>query len=306
MHDNQGYVKVTTTDDDDAVLTRGERRPSEDRQAEEWDNDDHVSMNNADDNVYYIPDEDAGSGDYDLASDADSDPRSDTDVVVESDEAPESTGAADPSSHRTRSMSVAELAVECGEWDVEALAAHPVTAFADHITSSRMRLLDIFKIIDARTHGHGRLSDSDMVQALREMGIPLSDDQISHLVEQIEHECGKITFGSLKRTMERHHKHVLRPQRKERHSWINHSMRKYSITTGHRKRERASAESPQWDPVGTPHVVCDDEWTNAGVEVPKMMTVIAESGPHLTSPNRTHRHSGNDSALGSQRTSVDV
>jgi len=158
-------------------------------------------------------------------------------------------------------MSVADLASECGEWDTEALAAHPVTAFSDHIRSSRVRLLDFFKIIDARTHGHGRLSDRDMVHALQEMGIPLSDDQIERLVEQIKHEAGKITYASLKHTMEHHRVSVLRPLRKERESWIHHPMRKYSIKSGHRKSNTAPTRpllspelpqvtSPQWDTCG--------------------------------------------------------
>ena len=136
-------------------------------------------------------------------------------------------------------MSVADLALACGEWDEEALATHPVSAFTDHVRSSRLRLWDFFKVIDARTNAHGRLSDADMVLALKEMGIPLSDDQIDDLVGQMEHEKpdGKITFASLKRTMEHHRVSVLLPLRKERESWINHPMRKYSITTGHRKHK---------------------------------------------------------------------
>lgn len=75
------------------------------------------------------------------------------------------------------------------------------------------RLWDFFKAIDARTNDHGKLSDADMVLALKELGIPLSDVQIASLVAQIEHHRGKITFAAFKHTIEHHHKTVWRPMR---------------------------------------------------------------------------------------------
>ena len=202
-------------------------------------------------------------------------------------------------SSAARSISVADLARECGEWDKEALAAHPITAFATHIRSSRMRVIDIFKVLDARCGSNGRLSDTDMVLALKEMGIPLSDSQIVDLVKQIEHEPGqKITYASLKHTIEHHRVSVLRPLRKERESWIHHPMRQYSIKTGHRKRTTSSASSnppvtsPQWDPTAEVKPDDNDEWRDSGIEVPRMSTTSAIANmEHLTSPHRLGRNS---------------
>jgi len=194
-------------------------------------------------------------------------------------------------------MTVADFADECGEWDVEALTSHPVSAFTDHVKSSRMRLSDFFKIIDARTNAHGRLSDANMVQALQEMGIPLSDDQIVNLVKQMEHEKpdGKITFASLKRTMERHRVSVVRPMKKERNSWINHPLRKYSITTGHRKPEASAAH-----PDGGAAVADDDVGVQGGDDDDLFFD---SDGEQATNPSRVQGAAADDIRSSSNRLS---
>eukprot|EP00035_Acanthoeca_spectabilis_P009009 m.161508 g.161508 ORF g.161508 m.161508 type:complete len:1297 (-) comp14577_c0_seq2:1716-5606(-) len=87
------------------------------------------------------------------------------------------------------------------QWNADLLELDGIAGLAAFIREARIRAMDFFAAVD--TAKMRAVSDDDMRTALRDMGIPLSDEKLHALVASIEHSRGDtITFTTLKRTLD--------------------------------------------------------------------------------------------------------
>jgi hypothetical protein len=141
-----------------------------------------------------------------------------------------------------RSSVVWDLDPQWPQWDNEQLQEHPLSALSKFIAASRVRTVDLFNAMDRERKGW--LADTDMVDALLDLRIPIAEASVIELTDSIARNAnGVITFRTLKQSLN-DHTVADREARKQRKSWTHHPQRQYSIATGRKVSRRGPVDTP--------------------------------------------------------------